>query len=356
MKKAFFLFCLFFSGKELFADHNRAGSISYQFISGYTYEITVSTLTNTCVTTADRCELTILFGDGDSGVAQRVNGIFPGSLCPTSADGVTVSNCSGCTKYNQYMITHTYSGPGNYVITMDDPNRATGIQNIANSGNTVFHLEAKLTIQPFLPPNTSSSNSNFDLIQCLCHIDHALFNSNSYDPDGDSLYYFNPLSGSPGYSDPPSLGGFQIDHSTGDVSWDHPGTDGIYVYDIRISEWKLVGGTRVFAGSAMMEIWNEVSMCMGINEQNENDLSVIIFQDPSENGVNFSIKNKPDKPGSLIVYNTLGKTVKIVEVQGTQNETFSINNLSPGMYFYSFYAANENLKRGKFMILQGSLK
>ena len=52
-----------------FATHNRAGEITYQWISGYTYKFTVTTYTNTFNTTADRCEVTVYFGDGDSAVA-----------------------------------------------------------------------------------------------------------------------------------------------------------------------------------------------------------------------------------------------------------------------------------------------
>lgn len=354
MKKIFFLSWLLLIGKVLFADHNRAGSISYQFISGYTYEITITTLTNSCLTTEDRCELTIYFGDGDSAAAQRING--PSINCATSADGDLISSCTGCIKYNEYMISHTYGGPGNYIISMDDPNRSAGIQNIASSGSTLFHLEAELIIQPFLSSNTSSINSNLNLVNCLCHNDHLVFNSNSFDMDGDSLYYYNPLSGSSGYTDPPSLGGFQIDYFSGDVNWDYPGTDGIFVYDIRISEWKLSGGTRIFAGSAMIEIWNEVSFCMGINEQKENGFSATVFLDPSDNDLNISIKNKPNKPCFLIVYNTLGEAIKRFDVQGGQNETLSINGLPSGIYFYTFDTAYENLTQGKFVILEGSLK
>ncbi len=124
MKKLFLTHIILCITCSAFATHNRAGEITYRWISGYTYEFTVTTYTNTYATTADRCELVVYFGDGDSATAPRING--PSVLCPTEHDGVMFTTVAN-TKLNVYKTTHTYSGPNNYVITVEDPNRNAGI-------------------------------------------------------------------------------------------------------------------------------------------------------------------------------------------------------------------------------------
>ena len=93
-------------------------------LSGNTYKITIQTYTNTFVTTADRCELMVYFGDGDSASAPRMNG--PNALgCASGHDGVMIGACLGPNvKYNVYETTHTFPGTGDYIITMEEIGRA----------------------------------------------------------------------------------------------------------------------------------------------------------------------------------------------------------------------------------------
>src|SRR3989344_6432815 len=97
MKKLLTFFFLFIACKN-FASHNMAGEISYKFIGTtpfpYKYEITVTTYTDWVGPSGtDRCELVIHFGDGDSAIAPRVNGIS--TNCPSTADGVLTGGCVG---------------------------------------------------------------------------------------------------------------------------------------------------------------------------------------------------------------------------------------------------------------------
>ena len=57
------------------ASHNRAGEITYQWMSGYTYKITVVTYTKES-SPADRCELEIAWGDDKIDTILRVNGLM----------------------------------------------------------------------------------------------------------------------------------------------------------------------------------------------------------------------------------------------------------------------------------------
>src|ERR1017187_3329435 len=116
------------------ATHNRAGEITYKWLGGYSYEITVTTYTKESSPT-DRCQVTIFFGDSDTCVANRLNGPTNGP-CGSIPMGEIIGND---TKKNIYKCTHTYPGPDSYYISMEDPNRNGGIENIPNSINTVFY-------------------------------------------------------------------------------------------------------------------------------------------------------------------------------------------------------------------------
>jgi gliding motility-associated-like protein len=246
-----------------FATHNRAGEITYRWISGYNYEVTVTTYTNTYNTTADRCDVTVYFGDGDSAVAHRING--PGILCPSTHDGVMVATN---TKLNIYRTSHTYSGPNIYVITMEDPNRNAGICNIPNSVNTSFFLRTELNINPFLHANSSPVLLNPPIDQA-CVGECFEHNPGAFDADGDSLYYKlenSYASGAPipGFSFPPNMSANSIDHATGDLVWCTPPTICQYNVAILIEEWKLLSGThlRYYAGSVLRDMQIDVGSCL----------------------------------------------------------------------------------------------
>jgi gliding motility-associated-like protein len=248
-----------------FATHNRAGEITYRWISGYNYEITVTTYTNTFNTTADRCEVTVYFGDGDSAKAPRING--PSTLCPTTQDGVMFATVPN-TKHNIYRTFHTYTGPDTYVITMEDPNRNEGVDNIPNSVNTSFFLRTELIINPFLGANSSPILLNPPLDQA-CVGECFEHNPGAFDADGDSLYYRLEASYAGGiqittWSFPPNMNANSIDHSTGDLIWCVPPTIAQYNLAIVIEEWKLLptAHKRYYAGSVLRDMQIDVANCL----------------------------------------------------------------------------------------------
>ena len=97
---------------DVYATHNRAGEITYQYIGDvshpFKYRVTVTTYTNTYLTQADRCDLIVYFGDGDSAIAPRING--PNSLCPGSHDGIMIlpntklNNCWMVNKKTRFVF------------------------------------------------------------------------------------------------------------------------------------------------------------------------------------------------------------------------------------------------------------
>ena len=263
MKKFLLFAIIVLSGFSAFATHNRAGEITYRWVSGYTYKITVTTYTNTFSTTADRCELTVYFGDGDSAVAPRVNG--SSILCPSSHDGVMVAIN---TKLNVYEVLHTYGGPNNYIITVEDPNRNADICNIPVSVNTSFFLRTELVINPFLGRNSSPVLLNPPIDQA-CVGECFEHNPGAYDPDGDSLYYslVTCYAGGvpiPGFTLPPNMTYNSIDHATGDLLWCSPDQICQYNIAILIEEWKLLSNThlRYYAGSVLRDMQIDVAACL----------------------------------------------------------------------------------------------
>lgn len=306
MKRIILFICFsFFFIVSAFATHNRAGEITYQHISGYTYKIIVTTYTNTFNTTADRCELTVNFGDGDSAIAPRVNG--PSSLCPNTRDGVMLSSPAN-TKLNIYETFHTYSGSGAYVITVEDPNRNAGICNIPNSVNASFFLRTELVINPFLGSNSSPTllNPPLDMAcvgECFEH------NPGAYDAEGDSLSYELTTcyaNGAPifGYSLPPNMGINSINVLNGDLIWCTPPQICQYNVAILIKEYRLFQGVRYYVGSILRDMQIDVASCSNNAPQinNINDTCVVAgtnitfgvtATDPQNNVITLSATGGP---------------------------------------------------------------
>lgn len=240
----FYYILFFFFGFVLYsnATHNRAGEITYKWISGYTYQIKVTTYTNIgSGGLADRCEDTVYFGDGTSAVVLRSNGVT--FSCTPAHDGVPISSTI---KLNEYVTTHTYPGPGNYRITMEDPNRNAGVINIPNSVNQVFYIESFLVIPTFTSGKNDSPVLTFPPIDNACVGKCFRHNPGAYDIDGDSLSYeLTYCRGNlglmcPGYSYPSTGSGgiYSVDPITGTLTWCNPQIQGEYNLAMIIREWR----------------------------------------------------------------------------------------------------------------------
>ncbi len=269
-KFRYYLFILFSLGFFIHANatHNRAGEITYKWLYGYTYEIKIITYTNIgSANLADRCEDTLYFGDGPNSraIVPRSNG-SSSSLCSGSAkDGVPLSTFI---KVNEYVTTHTYPGPGNYKMSMTDPNRNAGVINIPNSVNQVFYIESYLVISTFLGPNSSPVLS-FPPIDKGCTGKCFLHNPAASDADGDSLSYeLTYCRGNgglmcPGYYNPPTGGGtYNVNPTTGTLTWCTPQQQGEYNLAMIIKEWrKNVDGVYMLVGYVLRDLQVDVGTC-----------------------------------------------------------------------------------------------
>ncbi len=267
MKKIILLFSiLLFAAANGFATHNRAGEITYRCLGGYTYEILVTTYTKTSSSAADRCQVTVYFGDGDSAVFQRFNGPL-GSCSSGATDGESLPNDI---KKNMYKGTHTYPGPFTYTITMTDPNRNAGICNISagNSVNTAFSLQSELVISPFFSCNDSPV-LNFPPIDNACVGQCFEHNPSASDKEGDSLYYelTVPYEGpnqpfGPGvYALPPNMGSSSLNNFTGDLVWCVPPSICQYNIAIKIKQYHKWMGQWYYLGYVLRDMQIDVTAC-----------------------------------------------------------------------------------------------
>ena len=277
VKRYLLLFFLCFGVSSLYSTHNRAGEITYQWISGNTYKITLVTYTDDGPNIADRCKLTIHFGDGDSAQVLRSNGAPDiGGDCGSAAMLGQVLKPKF--KKNVYVTTHTYAGPGSYKIYMFDRNRNQGVWNVPNSVNQPFYLETFLSIGSFTGPNNSPVLTVMPLDQACLHKCYY-HNPGAYDPDGDSLSYElvsckgeDPMSSQigvaiPGYSfpDPGAGGTYTINAITGTLTWCEPQNNGEYNAAFVIKEWrKKSNGEYKLVGSVMRDMQIIVDGCSNI--------------------------------------------------------------------------------------------
>lgn len=362
MKKLLLFFSVFVLIQNSFATHNKAGDITYRYIgtvsNPYQYEITVKTYTKWLGTfSTDKCQLNVHFGDGDTAIAPRVNG---GSInCPSAADGVLIGGCSGDIRYNVYSTTHNYAGPGTYYISMEDPNRSSGLCNVTNSENTSFYLEAKLVINSFFGNN---SGPVYNEVAEICNQANVInyYNPLAVDADGDSLHYqlITPMANGGyllGYYFPNATTSFSIDNVTGIVTWDMPQWLCEYVFAIRIYEWRNIGGTYYLIGESMQEVHSTVMAFVGVSENNTST-SVSVFPNPSNGLINFNIESPlQDQEYQLTISNALGQTIKTMVINGN-SAVINENELSGGIYFYSLTTKNQLLNQGKFVILADKMK
>lgn len=243
------------------ATHNRSGSITYRHLYGNTYEFTVKTCTKSS-SDADRPQLEVKWGDGSKDTIDR-------------NDALTIFITQYDVQQNFYTGIHTYTGPGNFIVSVEDPNRNAGVLNIINSVNAVFCVQTEIVISPFLgSPNNSLIIEDCPCPEFACLNKTYCYNLSAYDPDGDSLAYsLVPCRGEdclemsiPAvYNYPHDVGGgiLTIDSITGTLCWENPQVQGEYNLAIKISEYR----SGIYIGSVLQDMQLTVKACA--NDQPE---------------------------------------------------------------------------------------
>lgn len=249
--------------EPLFATHNRAGEITYTHLSGFRYRITVTTYTKISAP-ADRDTLSLSWGDG--------SGTF--AINRTLIDDNTFG--ARDIRRNTYVAEHTYPGAGNYVVSITDPNRNSGVLNMKppnmDSDQVSFYLQSLLIINPFAPEEVGPHNNSAILLNAP--VDIACFqeiyehNPGAYDIDGDSLVYSIVPSRMAGgvipdffkYPDEISPGAnnnMTINSETGELIWESPQRIGEYNMAILIEEYR----NGFLVGATLRDMQIEVKAC-----------------------------------------------------------------------------------------------
>lgn len=240
------LFTLFFGFSILaLATHNRAGEITYRHVSGLTYEFTITIFADGTSPAIARKDIEVDWGDNlgrDSLLVILEDDVLP--------DGSVIKRV--------WRGNHTFPGPGTYSISISDPNRNAGVDNIDNSVQVPFYLETKLRISPLGNIQNNSPQLLNDPIDEACAGQPFVHNPGAYDPDGDSLAYeiarSRGIGGTvaPGFSFPANM---SVDPLSGDLSWTNPERPQLINVAIRIKEYR----DGVLLGSILRDIQIQVS-------------------------------------------------------------------------------------------------
>lgn len=247
MLKRLLIVCLILMAIPAWATHQRAAEITYKWIGSNTYEFTLTCYTYTpSLAGVQRDSLLVLWGDGSEDYIPRI-------VYQELGDDYTL---------NVYTMRHDFAGTGTYVISMEDANRNYGVVNVPSSISVPMYIETELVISPFLGHNNSVQLLNAPVDQG-CVGKPFYHTPAAYDPDGDSLsYQLVPCKGLngediPGYTYPQSSSLFDIDPSSGILSWENPLLQGEYNIAILIEEWR--HGTKV--GSVIRDMQILINAC-----------------------------------------------------------------------------------------------
>ncbi|MDI1353956.1 MAG: gliding motility-associated C-terminal domain-containing protein [bacterium] len=340
------------------ATHNRAGEITYKRIDPffgvvggvtvpvYNYLIIVTKYTNDGSQIADRCVDTIYFGDGQRGIAARINGSACGSCLPigTQTVGCGVLLNTGDPNYrvklNTYTLTHTYPGAGTYIIRTLDPNRNADVENIPNSVNLPFYIESQLVIDNFTGANTSPVFS-FPPIDKACLGICFEHNPGAYDPDGDSLSFEITTSRGAngqtvqGYFYPASPPDFGINSRTGLVTWCSPAKTAEYNIAFIVREWrKNTSGTYKQIGYVLRDMQVIVNPCPNAHPPQIAAMAAICVEAGKQ--VNQTLTISDQDNGSVTVAGG-GGAFSCISPIATVSPTIGVTSTANGFTFNSFF-------------------
>lgn len=246
LKEVKYLFIILLStiSLQLSATHNRAGEITYQYVSGLKYKVTVTTYTDP-TSPADRPELEIDWGHGN-----KIDTIYRILIVPILPNVI---------QKNVYEKEHIFPGPGPFKISVSDPNRVASVVNMPGSVDIPFFIQSELVISPFIGTPNNSPILNNPPIDNGCVFVKFQHNPGAVDPDKDSLVYSlvdcRGFKGAviPTFSYP---AGFSIDQD-GTVTWNVPVQQGFFNIAILIQEYR----NGKFIGSVLRDMQIIIGNC-----------------------------------------------------------------------------------------------
>jgi hypothetical protein len=313
-------FLLLFVSSFSYAQDLKAGEITVQHISGFTYKANIILYQNIS-TIISRPAISLDWGDA-------TQSILPGDT----------ANCSDTSTFTSiYSATHTYNGNGNYIIHTVDSFRIANLANIPNSGNETMNLEYDLVINPFLGFNSSPIYLFCVHDASLC-CNYTINDLSGYDIDGDSLSY-TLIAPSTNYTFPPAT----LDSTTGFLTF-NPVSNGLYAFCMRVDEWRY----ETNIGSTLRQIQMDV---YGVTDINENSFSnnISVYPNPFHSYTNLSFRNV--KQATLELYNNAGQLVRSINNITGGNVKIERDQLNEGFYYYILKTDKKLTATGKLVIM-----
>ncbi|MCB0769375.1 MAG: T9SS type A sorting domain-containing protein [Flavobacteriales bacterium] len=318
------------------ASHMLGGEIRYSPTEDpFTYEIEVFLFSN-LNSPADRPEIFIDFGDG-------VTDTIPRTLI---TDYNSEAPCA-TVRLSQYLVTHTYSEEGAYVVRFVDQNRSSGIINIPNSNSQSFCVEAVLMIDQALGPNTSIA---FDTLQFKFQRNwNALIHEpGAFDADGDSLAFelvqpnghgCFPING---YQYPEGANYTWLEPTTGTYIWDYPTVWGEFVIAIR--------GTEYRNGQLIGQVTRDMTICVvgfiaGLDDAGPFRSLTIA---PNLTNDLIWIENPSSSPIPTWIHDARGKLV-LSQTLGSGRSSIDLGQFPTGAYIVSATSATGQRFSGRVM-------
>ncbi|UFH56067.1 T9SS type A sorting domain-containing protein [Spirosoma sp. KNUC1025] len=317
--------------------------------STLTYEITVGLYMDQVSGTQaanQSNQLIICFGDGTTNVVTRQSQTFV---------------LNKLVSVNEYRITHTYSAPSTYALTVSISNR-TIANNITNASGQLFTLNTTLVA------NVVNQTPTPGFPEAGFHIranQKAVISLKATDAEGDSLVYVltralsNPTNESctnrtvPAYLFPNDVthqGTFKLDSRTGELVWDTPVQLGNYSVALNILEYRngiLISQTTQeltlmvddLPGSPTpippYEPAIEGTVVTGITNYVDADITLTTFPNPVDDWLQVVIQTSNPTTATVQLMDITGRKLhelRFAKASRKHEQVISMGSLTPGIY------------------------
>ena len=331
---------------EIKASHIKGGQITAEAVSGqnFTYQIKFTLYTG--------------IGSDVFGLSEiRVGVGNPIEFDPNTFKREFITEDSLFAK-ETFTVTHTYPGPGEYLLSYREYNRTYDIVNMLSSVTTPFYMETKLIIDPLSGANSTPVFA--DPVSFDVHVKTRFIqNIGATDPDGDSLSYdlVTPKQDREKYVDgyylPHRLGISSanpparedgalpalLDFENGQLIWDAPAYGGEYTIAFQVKEWRKVEREWKEIGYVTRDfniiVQDTINHTHGSHyitgTHDEMDRQeVILYPNPTYGQFNLHL-NERWYNSSVTIRDMLGRKVYEVPVI-SQKTSFDLQHLSSGIY------------------------
>jgi hypothetical protein len=186
-----------------------------------------------------------------------------------------------------FVVEHTYSSAGAYLIRYSEPFRNRDVVNINDPLTTKFYVETRILIDPLLGCD-NTPRLQVPPIDKACTGSAWFHNPGAFDVDGDSISYelgvpkqelnfvvnnyrspasqefydrvgINYGTANENQNGPPT---FEINARTGILKWDAPGVQGEYNIAFFIRQWRKINDTWVEMGYVVRDMQILVEDCL----------------------------------------------------------------------------------------------